>query len=171
MRRGYMGHLTRIANTVVHNLEKGPVHAQISNLIAGLFAVMSTTVDKTIEFHLFPVLGSMKSRCLSICLFNAAVSVLVDVELPEDCRGRWETFVDQTLSETNRKNTLDLVIVRTLLYKNPFYSSEPFWLWSFWFSFIRLVQIGTGHLRPSSDDDMESPFPKELTLQQVQSLH
>uniref|UniRef100_H3CMQ7 Protein phosphatase 6 regulatory subunit 2 n=1 Tax=Tetraodon nigroviridis TaxID=99883 RepID=H3CMQ7_TETNG len=63
MRRGYMGHLTRIANTVVHNLEKGPVHAQISSLIS---------------------------------------------ELPEDCRGRWEAFVDQTLSEANRKNAIDL---------------------------------------------------------------
>ncbi|XP_062246541.1 serine/threonine-protein phosphatase 6 regulatory subunit 2 isoform X1 [Platichthys flesus] len=90
MRRGYMGHLTRIANTVVHNLEKGPVHTQISSLIT---------------------------------------------DLPEDCRGRWETFVDQTLSETNRKNTIDLV--------------------------------GTGNPRPSSEDDMESPFPKELTLQQA----
>uniref|UniRef100_A0A8C2WPG1 Protein phosphatase 6 regulatory subunit 2 n=1 Tax=Cyclopterus lumpus TaxID=8103 RepID=A0A8C2WPG1_CYCLU len=86
----YMGHLTRIANTVVHNLEKGPVHTQISSLIT---------------------------------------------ELPEDYRGRWETFVDQTLSETNRKNTIDL--------------------------------IGTGNPRPSSEDDMESPFPKELTLQQA----
>uniref|UniRef100_A0A669EF15 Protein phosphatase 6 regulatory subunit 2 n=1 Tax=Oreochromis niloticus TaxID=8128 RepID=A0A669EF15_ORENI len=85
MRRGYMGHLTRIANTVVHNLEKGPVHTQI--------------------------------------------------KLPEDYRGRWETFVDQTLSETNRKNTIDLV--------------------------------GTGNPRPSSEDDMESPFPKELTIQQA----
>nr|XP_046249551.1 serine/threonine-protein phosphatase 6 regulatory subunit 2 [Scatophagus argus]XP_046249552.1 serine/threonine-protein phosphatase 6 regulatory subunit 2 [Scatophagus argus]XP_046249553.1 serine/threonine-protein phosphatase 6 regulatory subunit 2 [Scatophagus argus] len=90
MRRGYMGHLTRIANTVVHNLEKGPVHTQISSLIT---------------------------------------------ELPEDYRGRWENFVDQTLSETNRKNTIDL--------------------------------IGTGNPRPSSEDDMESPFPKELTLQQA----
>nr|XP_019934111.1 PREDICTED: serine/threonine-protein phosphatase 6 regulatory subunit 2 [Paralichthys olivaceus] len=90
MRRGYMGHLTRIANTVVHNLEKGPVHTQISSLIT---------------------------------------------ELPEDYRGRWENFVDQTLSETNRKNTIDLV--------------------------------GTGNPRPSSEDDMESPFPKELTLQQA----
>lgn len=35
MRRGYMGHLTRIANTVVHNLEKGPVHNQICSLIIG----------------------------------------------------------------------------------------------------------------------------------------
>uniref|UniRef100_A0A1A8HID2 Protein phosphatase 6, regulatory subunit 2b n=1 Tax=Nothobranchius korthausae TaxID=1143690 RepID=A0A1A8HID2_9TELE len=90
MRRGFMGHLTRIANTVVHNLEKGPVHTQISNLIT---------------------------------------------ELPEDCRGRWETFVEQTLSETNRKNTIDLV--------------------------------GTGNPRPCSEDDMESPFPKELTVQQA----
>uniref|UniRef100_A0A671VSY3 Protein phosphatase 6 regulatory subunit 2 n=1 Tax=Sparus aurata TaxID=8175 RepID=A0A671VSY3_SPAAU len=63
MRRGYMGHLTRIANTVVHNLEKGPVHTQISSLITGL---------------------------------------------PEDYRGRWETFVDQDLSEANRRNTIDL---------------------------------------------------------------
>ncbi|XP_028305074.1 serine/threonine-protein phosphatase 6 regulatory subunit 2 isoform X2 [Gouania willdenowi] len=90
MRRGYMGHLTRIANTVVHNLEKGPVHTQICRLI---------------------------------------------LELPEDYRGRWETFVDQTLSETNRKNTIDL--------------------------------IGSGNPRPSSDDDTESPFPKELTIQQA----
>ncbi|XP_061772805.1 serine/threonine-protein phosphatase 6 regulatory subunit 2 isoform X3 [Nerophis ophidion] len=91
MRRGYMGHLTRIANTVVHNLEKGPVHTQINNLIC---------------------------------------------ELPDDCRGRWEAFVDQTLSETNRRNTLDLV--------------------------------GSGNPRPSSEDDMmESPFPKELSLQQA----
>ncbi|KAM3870271.1 serine/threonine-protein phosphatase 6 regulatory subunit 2 [Diretmus argenteus] len=90
MRRGYMGHLTRIANTVVHNLEKGPVHTQISSLIT---------------------------------------------ELPEDFRGRWEMFVDQTLTETNRKNTIDLV--------------------------------GTRNLRHSSEDDMESPYPKELTIQQA----
>uniref|UniRef100_A0A673BZ66 Protein phosphatase 6, regulatory subunit 2b n=1 Tax=Sphaeramia orbicularis TaxID=375764 RepID=A0A673BZ66_9TELE len=91
MRRGYMGHLTRIANTVVHNLEKGPVHTQISSLIT---------------------------------------------ELPDDYRGRWETFVDQTLSETNRKNTIDLVNTNTCTGYNMFY-------------------------------DMESPFPKELTLQQA----
>lgn len=34
-RRGNMGHLTRIANMVVQNLEKGPVQAQISDLIKG----------------------------------------------------------------------------------------------------------------------------------------
>lgn len=30
-------------------------------------------------------------------------------ELPEDCRGRWESFVEETLMETNRRNTVDLV--------------------------------------------------------------
>uniref|UniRef100_A0AAQ5YRZ9 Protein phosphatase 6, regulatory subunit 2b n=1 Tax=Amphiprion ocellaris TaxID=80972 RepID=A0AAQ5YRZ9_AMPOC len=36
MRRGYMGHLTRIANTVVHNLEKGPAFSdyQIQQMTA-----------------------------------------------------------------------------------------------------------------------------------------
>uniref|UniRef100_G3Q6W0 Protein phosphatase 6 regulatory subunit 2 n=1 Tax=Gasterosteus aculeatus aculeatus TaxID=481459 RepID=G3Q6W0_GASAC len=62
-RRGNMGHLTRIANMVVQNLEKGPVHNQITDLIK---------------------------------------------ELPEDCRGRWESFVDETLRETNRRNTVEL---------------------------------------------------------------
>lgn len=35
-RRGNMGHLTRIANMVVQNLEKGPVKAQITDLIKGV---------------------------------------------------------------------------------------------------------------------------------------
>ncbi|KAJ8387351.1 hypothetical protein AAFF_G00157280 [Aldrovandia affinis] len=91
MRRGNMGHLTRIANTVVQHLEKGPVEAQIGDLIK---------------------------------------------DLPEDCRGRWESFVDETLTETNRRNTVDLVSTHNL------HSS-------------------------SEDDDMESPFPNELSLQQA----
>uniref|UniRef100_A0A8C6TPR0 Protein phosphatase 6, regulatory subunit 2a n=1 Tax=Neogobius melanostomus TaxID=47308 RepID=A0A8C6TPR0_9GOBI len=62
-RRGNMGHLTRVANMVVQNLEKGPVQSQISDLIK---------------------------------------------ELPDDCRGRWESFVDETLRETNRRNTVEL---------------------------------------------------------------
>uniref|UniRef100_A0A8B9VQI7 Protein phosphatase 6 regulatory subunit 2 n=1 Tax=Anas zonorhyncha TaxID=75864 RepID=A0A8B9VQI7_9AVES len=63
MRRGNMGHLTRIANAVVQNMEKGPMQTQISEFIK---------------------------------------------ELPEDCRGRWESFVEETLMETNRRNTVDL---------------------------------------------------------------
>ncbi|XP_029018506.1 serine/threonine-protein phosphatase 6 regulatory subunit 2a [Betta splendens] len=90
-RRGNMGHLTRIANMVVQNLEKGPVQAQISDLIK---------------------------------------------ELPEDCRGRWESFVDETLRETNRRNTVELVSTHNI------HSS-------------------------SEDDDMESPFPNDLSLQQA----
>ncbi|KAM4553454.1 serine/threonine-protein phosphatase 6 regulatory subunit 2 isoform 3-T3 [Fundulus diaphanus] len=117
MRRGYMGHLTRIANTVVHNLEKGPVHTQISNLISGTFG---STVRKIKKALIITV--------LKWC-------VLLDAELPDDDRGRWETFVEHILSETNRKNTIDLV--------------------------------GSGNPRSSSEDDMESPFPKELTMQQA----
>ncbi|XP_077614198.1 serine/threonine-protein phosphatase 6 regulatory subunit 2 isoform X6 [Crocuta crocuta] len=36
MRRGNMGHLTRIANAVVQNLERGPVQTHISEVIRGL---------------------------------------------------------------------------------------------------------------------------------------
>ncbi|XP_015270999.1 PREDICTED: serine/threonine-protein phosphatase 6 regulatory subunit 2 [Gekko japonicus] len=64
MRRGNMGHLTRIANIVVQNMEKGPMQAQICEFVRGL---------------------------------------------PEDCRGRWESFVEETLTEANRRNTVDLV--------------------------------------------------------------
>uniref|UniRef100_A0A673YAT4 Protein phosphatase 6, regulatory subunit 2a n=1 Tax=Salmo trutta TaxID=8032 RepID=A0A673YAT4_SALTR len=92
-RRGNMGHLTRMANMVVQNLEKGPVQSQISDLIKGM------------------------------CL-------------PEDCRGHWESFVDETLRETNRRNTVELVSTHNL------HSS-------------------------SEDDDMESPFPNDLSLQQA----
>uniref|UniRef100_A0A673MAG3 Serine/threonine-protein phosphatase 6 regulatory subunit 2-like n=1 Tax=Sinocyclocheilus rhinocerous TaxID=307959 RepID=A0A673MAG3_9TELE len=93
-RRGNMGHLTRIANTVVQNLEKGLAHSQINDLIK---------------------------------------------ELPEDCRGRWESFVGDTLRETNRRNTVDLV-----------------------------RKVSTHNLHSSSeDDDMESPFPNDLSIQQA----
>ncbi len=30
-------------------------------------------------------------------------------ELPEDYKARWEQFVNETLTETNKKNTADLV--------------------------------------------------------------
>ncbi|XP_020036868.2 serine/threonine-protein phosphatase 6 regulatory subunit 2 isoform X2 [Castor canadensis] len=69
MRRGNMGHLTRIANAVVQNLERGPVQTHISEVIRGL---------------------------------------------PADCRGRWESFVEETLTETNRRNTVDLVSIHHL---------------------------------------------------------
>ncbi|XP_023590403.1 serine/threonine-protein phosphatase 6 regulatory subunit 2 [Trichechus manatus latirostris] len=91
MRRGNMGHLTRIANAVVQNLERGPVQTHISEVIRGL---------------------------------------------PEDCRGRWESFVEETLTETNHRNAVDLV--------------------------------STHHLHSSSEDeDIDSAFPSELSLQQA----
>ncbi|XP_016334450.1 serine/threonine-protein phosphatase 6 regulatory subunit 2-like, partial [Sinocyclocheilus anshuiensis] len=64
MRKGYMGHLTRIANTVVQNAEREQEQTQISQLIK---------------------------------------------ELPEDYKACWEQFVNETLTETNKKNTADLV--------------------------------------------------------------
>lgn len=91
-----MGHLTRIANMVVQNLEKGPVHNQITDLIkgkadtaAGLMLKMSQEVELTEKLVKLNVPGL--------------------AELPEDCRGRWESFVDETLRETNRRNTVELV--------------------------------------------------------------
>ncbi|XP_060545072.1 serine/threonine-protein phosphatase 6 regulatory subunit 2 isoform X2 [Pantherophis guttatus] len=69
MRRGNMGHLTRIANTIVQTVEKGPGQSQIREFIRGL---------------------------------------------PEDCRGRWESFVEETLVEANRRNTVDLVTAHHL---------------------------------------------------------
>ncbi|XP_019524110.1 PREDICTED: serine/threonine-protein phosphatase 6 regulatory subunit 2 isoform X3 [Hipposideros armiger] len=63
MRRGNMGHLTRIANAVARNLERGPAHTPVGEVIRGL---------------------------------------------PADCRGRWESFVEETLTETNRRNAVDL---------------------------------------------------------------
>lgn len=46
--------------------------------------------------------------------------MFLNVELPEDYRGRWETFVDHTLSETNRKNTIDLVNTQNYIYSTNF---------------------------------------------------
>uniref|UniRef100_A0A8C1M8I2 Protein phosphatase 6, regulatory subunit 2b n=1 Tax=Cyprinus carpio TaxID=7962 RepID=A0A8C1M8I2_CYPCA len=60
MRKGYMGHITRIANTVVQNAEREQEQTQISQLIK---------------------------------------------DLPEDYKARWEQFVNETLTETNKKNT------------------------------------------------------------------
>uniref|UniRef100_A0A671LAH7 Serine/threonine-protein phosphatase 6 regulatory subunit 2-like n=1 Tax=Sinocyclocheilus anshuiensis TaxID=1608454 RepID=A0A671LAH7_9TELE len=65
MRKGYMGHMTRIANTVVQNAEREQEQTQIARLIKG--------------------------------------------KLPEDYKARWEQFVNETLTETNKKNTADLV--------------------------------------------------------------
>eukprot|EP00070_Physeter_catodon_P039701 XP_028346595.1 serine/threonine-protein phosphatase 6 regulatory subunit 2 isoform X5 [Physeter catodon] len=69
MRRGNMGHLTRIANAVVQSLEGGPVQTQVSEVLRGL---------------------------------------------PSDCRGRWESFVEETLMEANRRNAVDLVSAQHL---------------------------------------------------------
>ncbi|XP_022101948.1 serine/threonine-protein phosphatase 6 regulatory subunit 3-like isoform X2 [Acanthaster planci] len=64
-RRGYMGHLTRITNTVIHEMEKGCNCDQIKSLFQ--------------EY------------------------------VPEDYRDKWTSFVVGSLSELNKRNTVDLV--------------------------------------------------------------
>ncbi|XP_071792089.1 serine/threonine-protein phosphatase 6 regulatory subunit 3-like isoform X2 [Asterias amurensis] len=64
-RRGYMGHLTRITNTVIHEMEKGCNCEQIKSLFQ--------------EY------------------------------VPEDYREKWNLFLVGSLSELNKRNTVDLV--------------------------------------------------------------
>ncbi|XP_075046181.1 serine/threonine-protein phosphatase 6 regulatory subunit 1 isoform X2 [Mixophyes fleayi] len=68
-RKGFMGHLTKIANSLVHSSEKGPNASLIGQLIK---------------------------------------------ELPEEQQEQWEHFISGSLSETNKKNTVDLVNTRNM---------------------------------------------------------
>ncbi|XP_054848685.1 serine/threonine-protein phosphatase 6 regulatory subunit 1 isoform X4 [Eublepharis macularius] len=68
-RKGYMGHLTRIANALAQGSEKWPHSTLIKQLLK---------------------------------------------ELPEDEQEQWEKFVSGPLSETNKKNTVDLVNMHNL---------------------------------------------------------
>ncbi|XP_072128178.1 serine/threonine-protein phosphatase 6 regulatory subunit 3-like isoform X1 [Mobula birostris] len=68
-RKGYMGHLTRIANAMAQNSENGPNHTSIAQMIK---------------------------------------------ELPDEDRERWDKFVLGSLSDMNKKNTVDLVNMRNL---------------------------------------------------------
>lgn len=98
-RRGNMGHLTRIANTVVQNLEKGLAHSQINDLIKGL---LCRNMSK--EPHIL-----WNNDAWDRSVITEIIITCISTELPEDCRGRWEGFVGETLRETNRRNTVDLV--------------------------------------------------------------
>ncbi|KAM5132468.1 serine/threonine-protein phosphatase 6 regulatory subunit 1 isoform 2-T2 [Mantella aurantiaca] len=68
-RKGFMGHLTKIANSLVQSSEKGPNASLIEQLIK---------------------------------------------ELSEEQQELWENFVSGSLSETNKKNTVDLVSTRNM---------------------------------------------------------
>lgn len=46
-----MGHLTRISNMVVQNLEKGPVQAQISDLIKGRRLLQQSLLLQSLLLH------------------------------------------------------------------------------------------------------------------------
>ncbi|XP_077115670.1 serine/threonine-protein phosphatase 6 regulatory subunit 1 isoform X1 [Ranitomeya variabilis] len=68
-RKGFMGHLTKIANALVQSSEKGPNNALINQLIK---------------------------------------------EFPDEQQERWESFISGSLTETNKKNTVDLVNTRNM---------------------------------------------------------
>lgn len=68
-RKGFMGHLTKIANTLVQSSEKGPNASHVGELIK---------------------------------------------ELSEEEQEKWEHFVSESLAETNKKNTVDLVNTRNM---------------------------------------------------------
>ncbi|XP_075696038.1 serine/threonine-protein phosphatase 6 regulatory subunit 1 isoform X2 [Rhinoderma darwinii] len=68
-RKGFMGHLTKIANALVQSSEKGPNTSLISQLIK---------------------------------------------EFPDEQQERWENFISGSLTETNKKNTVDLVNTRNM---------------------------------------------------------
>ncbi|KAG9460615.1 hypothetical protein GDO78_020668, partial [Eleutherodactylus coqui] len=63
-RKGFMGHLTKIANALVQSSEKGP---------------------------------------------NTALIIQLVKELSDEQQEQWESFISGSLTETNKKNTVDLV--------------------------------------------------------------
>ncbi|MEE6482998.1 hypothetical protein FKM82_013397 [Ascaphus truei] len=68
-RKGFMGHLTKIANSLVQSSEKGPNMSFVGQLIK---------------------------------------------DLPEEEQEQWDNFVSGSLSDTNKKNTVDLVNTRNM---------------------------------------------------------
>lgn len=73
-RRGNMGHLTRIANMVVQNLEKGPVQAQITDLIKGEHVCVTATHTHTHTSSAESVSGS--DVVVMVCMTSAGGSVI-----------------------------------------------------------------------------------------------
>lgn len=63
-----MGHLTRIANTVVHNLEKGPIHTQISNLISGVLEAHGNIIF-ALYLQMSPSHTHTHTQCLRFVIF------------------------------------------------------------------------------------------------------
>lgn len=126
-------------------------------------------------------LGALRSGPLSAPPQPSAHQLL-PAGLPADCRGRWESFVEETLTETNRRNAVDLVRPAPA----PPVARSP-GCWGPWPHpscqeahcgqapgtgltppTPVLLQVSTHHLHPSSEDeDMEGAFPNELSLQQV----
>ena len=97
------------------------------------------------------------------------LTISASSELPEDCRGRWESFVEETLRETNRRNTVELV--RALFCISVHIPTFCHFKMRAHKTVLCLPQVNTHNMHSSSeDDDMESPFPNDLSLQQVKNM-
>lgn len=92
-----MGHLTRLANALVQNTEKGPNAEQLGQLLKG-----------EAQGAAGPGAGGRVCRGAGRGAPHA-VSPLYRAELPGKQQEQWEAFVSGPLAETNKKNTVDLV--------------------------------------------------------------
>ena len=55
----------------------------------------------------------MGARCCGVPETRGSVRGL-PTGLPADCRGRWESFVEETLSEANRRRKLNILLIGML---------------------------------------------------------
>ncbi|XP_016148027.1 serine/threonine-protein phosphatase 6 regulatory subunit 2-like [Sinocyclocheilus grahami] len=127
MRKGYMGHMTRIANTVVQNAEREQEQTQIARLIKELpedykarweqfvNETLTETNKKNTADLVFSDYQIQQMTANFVDQFGLNDDEFgehdgsIRTELPEDYKARWEQFVNETLTETNKKNTADLV--------------------------------------------------------------
>uniref|UniRef100_UPI00358FA564 serine/threonine-protein phosphatase 6 regulatory subunit 3-like isoform X4 n=1 Tax=Myxine glutinosa TaxID=7769 RepID=UPI00358FA564 len=110
-RRGYMGHLTRIANCVVQSMDHGANEAHIKILFKGGSPIFSIGKWGGPSVLLFPARGAGLGHHFSAWDAGARPSVFFcgAPDLPDDYKERWESFVSGSLTEINKKNTVDLV--------------------------------------------------------------
>lgn len=86
-----MGHLTRMANALVQNTEKGPNAEQLGQLLKGEGLARGGGVVSPGLLHIPVRVPSCRA------------------EMSAEQQEQWEAFVSGPLAETNKKNMVDLV--------------------------------------------------------------
>lgn len=115
----------------------------------------SLTSSKVVIYYNSPDL-----RWVDISGKSVKMNISAFAELPEDCRGRWESFVDETLRETNRRNTVELVRCRLVALRFSRINSLLLTSSPFLFLSLSLLVIMTG---PSSPGQCQSSRHQLLT--------